>query len=321
MRSWRVLALAGLPGILAVAAPAAAQDEEAPETQVPETQVPETEAPAPVELTEEELAALPPSGPSLVAIDGSPWGKSLYPRGFTLPETAIVCLEDAGDFVVFGRKRESADEKAEALLFSGEGCMTAPPRVAEDPVGEVDEPEEESLPPIPEAIAFDPDDLIVAASTGPDAARFPAGAKLDQTTRICLEAGSRVSLFTGAVVRTIDGAGCQVAAALGTSTRSAFASLTGKSRSRVRTGAVRSASTAPPETYMIVIRGAEVARRFYPLGSRVRTGGRICLPADSGFLTFQREEGGTLTYGEDGCNRAIAEPAASDQSAGAGSGP
>ena len=313
MTTWRALALVGLPGMLAFAAPAAAQDEDAPETDAPET-----EAAAPLELTDEELAALPPSGPSLVAIDGSPWGKSLYPRGFTLPETAIVCLEEAGDFVVFGRKRESADEKPEALLFSGEGCMAAPPRAAEDPA---ENSEEETLPPIPEAIAFDPDELIIAASTGPDAPRFPAGTKLEETTRICLGEGSRVSLFTGALVRTIEGAGCQIAGTRGVSTRSAFATLTSKNRRRVRTGAVRSASTAPPETYMIVIRGAEVARRFYPLGSRVRTGGRICLPPSSGFLTFQREEGGTLTYGEGGCNRAIAEPAASDQSAGAGSGP
>ncbi|WP_128891349.1 hypothetical protein [Erythrobacter sp. HKB08] len=312
MTTWRALALAGLPGMLAFAAPASAQDEE-----VPETDVPEAEAAEPVELTDEELAALPPSGPSLVAIDGSPWGKSLYPRGFTLPETAIVCLEDAGDFVVFGRKRESADEKPEALLFSGEGCMAAPPRGGEEPA---EEPEEETLPPIPEAIAFDPDELIIAASTGPDAPRFPAGTKIVAATRICLEEGSRVSLFTGAIVRTIEGAECQIAGIRGVSTRSAFANLTSKNR-RVRTGSVRSASTSPRETYMIVIRGSEVARRFYPLGSRVRTGGRICLPPSSGFLTFQREEGGTLTYGEDGCNRAIAEPAASDQSAGAGSGP
>ncbi len=78
---------------------------------------------------------------------------------------------------------------------------------------------------------------------------------------------------------------------------------------------------APPPS-MIVIRGDENSLRWYPVGRRVRLNARICLPADARYITFQRIDGGTVTYGGGGCNVAIEEPPRdSDNSGGTGSGP
>lgn len=79
--------------------------------------------------------------------------------------------------------------------------------------------------------------------------------------------------------------------------------------------------TAPP-LEMVAVRGSVNALVWYPLGSRVPVDARICLPAGARYITFQRIDGGTVTYGGGGCNKRIAEPPRSQSSReGAGSGP
>ena len=64
----------------------------------------------------------------------------------------------------------------------------------------------------------------------------------------------------------------------------------------------------PPTPMMVVIRGSDEALRWYPKGREVRVGAKICLPATSRYITFQRLDGGTVTYGGGGCNQVITEP-------------
>lgn len=81
---------------------------------------------------------------------------------------------------------------------------------------------------------------VVVKSTGPSAARYPVGTKLDDNASITLKAGDVVTVLTDKGTRVIKGAGTfrvgdrpQVAA-------DRFASLTRKrAATRVRTGAVR----------------------------------------------------------------------------------
>lgn len=72
---------------------------------------------------------------------------------------------------------------------------------------------------------------------------------------------------------------------------------------------------------MVVVRGSPNALAWYPIGRKVPVGGQVCLPANARYITFQRADGGTLTFGGGGCNKVIAEPPASGERAGAGSGP
>ncbi len=72
---------------------------------------------------------------------------------------------------------------------------------------------------------------------------------------------------------------------------------------------------------MFVIRGSDNALVWYPMGRVVPVNARICLPAGARFLTFQRSDGGTVTYGGGGCNKVIEEPRRNGEEAGAGSGP
>jgi len=81
---------------------------------------------------------------------------------------------------------------------------------------------------------------VVVSATGPSAAQFPAGKKLDDNARIVLKAGDKVTVLTANGTRVISGAGSHQVGAEGASKRSTFAVLTRqRSGQRVRTGAVR----------------------------------------------------------------------------------
>src|SRR6185369_4761891 len=83
---------------------------------------------------------------------------------------------------------------------------------------------------------------IVVASSGPSAATYPVGRKLDDAGTITLRAGDTLTVLDGKGTRVLRGAGnFPVAAAAGTPAKSAtFAVLTmQRSAQRVRTGAVR----------------------------------------------------------------------------------
>lgn len=85
---------------------------------------------------------------------------------------------------------------------------------------------------------------VVVSSSGPSAAQFPAGKKLDDNSSITLRAGDTVTVLTGGGTRVIKGAGVHRVAATGESKRSTFAVLTRqRSAQRVRTGAVRGTGT------------------------------------------------------------------------------
>ena len=88
---------------------------------------------------------------------------------------------------------------------------------------------------------------VVVSSSGPSAAQFPAGKKLDDNASITLKAGDTVTVLTSGGTRVIKGAGVHRVAAAGDSKRSTFAVLTRqRSAQRVRTGAVRGTATAAP---------------------------------------------------------------------------
>ncbi|MCR2832377.1 hypothetical protein [Parerythrobacter lacustris] len=87
-----------------------------------------------------------------------------------------------------------------------------------------------------------------------------------------------------------------------------------------------SMATPPPAPraavpQMVVVRGSPNALAWYPLGRKVPVSGQVCLPANARYVTFQRTDGGTVTFGGGGCNKVIAEPPQSEGRAGAGNGP
>jgi hypothetical protein len=87
---------------------------------------------------------------------------------------------------------------------------------------------------------------VVVSATGPSAAQYPAGKKLDDNSRIVLKDGDRVTVLTANGTRVISGAGTHQVGAAGASKRSTFAVLTRqRSGQRVRTGAVRGGPAEP----------------------------------------------------------------------------
>lgn len=117
---------------------------------------------------------------------------------------------------------------------------------------------------------------VVVKSSGPSAAQYPVGKKVDDASSVTLKAGDSITVLTANGTRVISGAGTHTIGARGTSKRSAFAVLSRqRSGARVRTGAVRGgtggvASTNPN------LWNLDVAR-----------GGRLCL-ADSATLNLWR---------------------------------
>jgi hypothetical protein len=125
---------------------------------------------------------------------------------------------------------------------------------------------------------------VVVRSTGPSAARYPVGAKIDDSATITLKAGDVVTVLTAKGTRIIKGAGTfrvgdrpQVAA-------DRFASLTRKrAATRVRTGAVRGeADTNPANPNLWYV---DVTRS-----------GRICLYDLTTVRLWRPGRDGTSTY-------------------------
>lgn len=85
---------------------------------------------------------------------------------------------------------------------------------------------------------------IVVASSGPSAAQFPAGKKLDDNQSITLQAGDTVTILDQRGTRVLRGAGTfKVGDTAAQNRSSTFAALTRQRGSqRVRTGAVRNVS-------------------------------------------------------------------------------
>lgn len=116
---------------------------------------------------------------------------------------------------------------------------------------------------------------IVVASSGPSAAAFPVGRKLDDTGTITLRAGDTITVLDGKGTRVLRGAGTfPVAAAAGTPAKGAtFAVLTmQRSAKRVRTGAVRTGvgGDAPASPNLWFIDVAKPGRRCLVAGQPVR---------------------------------------------------
>lgn len=255
-----------------------------------------------------DLATLDPPGPEMRVTLSQGEARRLYPVGTTLPETAWVCLPENGGLLVLVRP------SGEQLIVSGGECAGGP--IEDTPIlANSAGPSEPSSDP-----GVDPGEgegWSVFAASGPDAARFPVDSRLPFGGKLCLEEGSRVVLDYGSSNVMFSGPGCNAAVppppfeAMG-QTGLLIGGLSG--------GTTTGFAPSPP-AYMLVIRGSRTGLAYYPVGSRVRTNGRICLPPNAGYLTFQREAGGLVTYGAGGCNRAIAEPDSGADREGGGNGP
>lgn len=256
-----------------------------------------------------DLASLDPPGPEMRVTLSQGEAARLYPVGTTLPETAWVCLPENGGLLVLLRPSDKQ------IIVSGGECAGGP---VEDVVMAAT-PDDLAVPSPMSGPETDPSDeqgWSVIAASGPDAARFPPGARLSFGGKLCLEDESRVLLDYGDGNVLFTGPGCNPAVppppveSMGST--NFLVGLLGGTRGPV--------PRAPAPAYMLVIRGSKGGLGFYPVGSRVRTNGRICLPPNAGYLTFQKEGGGLVTYGDGGCNRAIAEPSPGDDREGGGNG-
>lgn len=97
---------------------------------------------------------------------------------------------------------------------------------------------------------------IVVASSGPSAAQFPAGRKLDDGQTITLRTGDSVTVLDARGTRVLRGNGPVAVAGTGTTTRApTFAALVqARDSRRVRTGAVRSSgATGSPNLWFVDI--------------------------------------------------------------------
>lgn len=129
-----------------------------------------------------------------------------------------------------------------------------------------------ALPVLAPAVA---DAAIVVASSGPSAATYPVGKKLDDAGTITLRAGDTLTVLDGKGTRVLRGAGTfPVAAAAGTPAKGAtFAVLTmQRSAQRVRTGAVRTGvgGDAPASPNLWFIDVAKPGKRCLVAGQPVR---------------------------------------------------
>lgn len=160
---------------------------------------------------------------------------------------------------------------------------------------------------------------LVVESSGPSAKGYPSGLQLSATNRIILKPGDTVRVLTRSGLRTFSGPGTYLFPGTPAS-QTKFAYLTSP-RTRVRSGAIRGGPDGPqPGPRMLVIRGDPVALGWYGLGRRLPVAARVCLPPNAQFLTLQRTDGGLVTYGGGGCNKAAVEPDTGDGETGAGRG-
>lgn len=158
---------------------------------------------------------------------------------------------------------------------------------------------------------------LVVESTGPSAEQYASGTLIMATDRIMLKAGDTVSVVTRDGLRTFAGPGTWGIPRQQAS-RTNYAYLVKPSPRDGSAGVRGNGAASGPQ--MLVIRGDPVALGWYAVGRRLPVASRICLPPDAQFLTLQRADGGLVTYGGGGCNRAIREPDPGLGEAGAGRG-
>lgn len=119
---------------------------------------------------------------------------------------------------------------------------------------------------------------VVIKSSGPSAAQYPVGKKLDDNATVTLKDGDSLTVLTEGGTRVLRGPGAQRVGARGTSKRTTFALLTRQqSGARVRTGAMRG---DPAE-------GAAVNPSLWNVD--VSKAGRMCL-ADRATIKFWRPD-------------------------------
>ena len=117
---------------------------------------------------------------------------------------------------------------------------------------------------------------VVVKSSGPSAAKYKVGDKVDDNGTITLQAGDSVTVVTARGTRVLTGPGTMRVGASGESRRSTFATLTRqRSGARARTGAVRGTKTDE----------ASANPNLWNLD--VATGGKMCV-ADAGLLNVWR---------------------------------
>ncbi|MFA6220618.1 MAG: hypothetical protein WC692_12720 [Erythrobacter sp.] len=119
---------------------------------------------------------------------------------------------------------------------------------------------------------------VVVKSSGPSAAQYPVGKKLDDEQAVVLEAGDTLTVLTNGGTRVLRGPGTQRVGARGVSKRTTFAMLTRQqSGARVRTGAVRGGG------------GAAAAVNPSLWNVDVSKAGKVCL-ANSDTVSFWRSD-------------------------------
>ncbi len=131
---------------------------------------------------------------------------------------------------------------------------------------------------------------VVVKSSGPSAARFPVGTKLDDSATITLREGDVVTVLTADGTRVIRGAGTHRVGDRPQVANERFAALTRKrAASRVRTGAVRGESdeapTNPSLWYVDVTRSGTIC--LYDLDTV-----RLWRPGTAGTSTYRIADAG-----------------------------
>ena len=125
---------------------------------------------------------------------------------------------------------------------------------------------------------------VVVKSSGPSAASFPVGKKLDDATSVTLKAGDSITVLTDSGTRVIAGPGTHRVGARGASKRTAFAMLTRQqSGARVRTGAVRGGAT-----------GSATNPNMWNVDTSKP--GKVCLPAGEAITFWRPEAAGEETW-------------------------
>lgn len=137
---------------------------------------------------------------------------------------------------------------------------------------------------------------VVVKSTGPSAATFKVGTKLEDTATITLKAGDVVTVLTAEGTRVIKGAGTFRVGDRPQVASDRFASLTRKrAATRVRTGAVRApdddAATNPSLWYVDVTRSGTIC--LYDLATV-----RLWRPGTAGTSTYRISADGTAAQAE-----------------------
>ncbi|QKG72150.1 hypothetical protein [Erythrobacter mangrovi] len=120
---------------------------------------------------------------------------------------------------------------------------------------------------------------VVVKSSGPSAAQYPVGKKLDDAESVILKDGDSLTVLTNGGTRVLRGPGTQRIGARGVSKRTTFAMLTRQqSGARVRTGAVRGGATSGTAPANPSLWNVDVSQA-----------GKVCL-ANSDSISFWRSD-------------------------------